>query len=626
MGNFSRDPKERLNDSIAKHYVGVRMQQGVPVLDADWNELEDLRRNETEKFGTYFIGDGIPSDSDGFLIFEAGVDNDFSIREGLCIAKGKIAVNDSNVTYTTQPNFGDTDITPPIDPLTTPSTDKQFIVYLDIWEREVDSIEDPVLVDSRIGVETAIRVKREWAVRVARVPEDLIALDNPPEGHIFYQLARLKRTAGTAGITNNMMEDLRETQLSVQRKIKVFDDANNVVVDSDRFKLMLQNTRKNFLNFNKYISTQFNPITTIFTSAEILGLNSAQYAANTCEKGIALINTSSMANKGALNFLIQLYEAENNFMEIWRDFVLQLGGSIEKYASYQNLINRLDNRLHDPTVGSLIGLLPALQARNLEGATDMQEEISRLIGTSSSSIPRGSIQVFLSKSPAGILTNGQIARFEFHVKSFTTLAGTYTVSILPSSGWPRLVVDSSGNPIPNNKISIGAGGSESNIFVDVTVQNGSSDLQLRVVSDDNPSEIDQLTGLFTLTEGQAPPVGDDKVQLHISSVFNASLNSTTGNVSIQKNQTGSIEIRVYNNTGQSATFNLALEELDKVGTWNETLLDTSLLINDQVSTTTTIDVTPGNDALTMKIKITATTTISGSAVTGFITIPLTAIV
>ena len=95
---------------------------------------------------------------------------------------------------------------------------------------------------------------------------------------------------------------------------------------------------------------------------------------------------------------------------------------------------------------------------------------------------------------------------------------------------------------------------------------------------------------------------------------------------LQKNQTGSIEIRVYNNTGQSATFNLALEELDKVGTWNETLLDTSLLINDQASTTTTIDVTPGNDALTMKIKITATTTISGSTVTGFITIPLTAIV
>ena len=49
MGNFSRNPLDRLKDSQAKHYVGVRLQQGVPLLDADWNELEDLRRLELEE-------------------------------------------------------------------------------------------------------------------------------------------------------------------------------------------------------------------------------------------------------------------------------------------------------------------------------------------------------------------------------------------------------------------------------------------------------------------------------------------------------------------------------------------------------------------------------------------------
>ena len=41
MGNFSRntfDPN--------KNYVGVRLQQGVPLLDADWNEMDDAIRNE----------------------------------------------------------------------------------------------------------------------------------------------------------------------------------------------------------------------------------------------------------------------------------------------------------------------------------------------------------------------------------------------------------------------------------------------------------------------------------------------------------------------------------------------------------------------------------------------------
>ena len=41
MGNFSRDTFDP-----AKAYVGVRLQQGVPVLDADWNELNDVIRQE----------------------------------------------------------------------------------------------------------------------------------------------------------------------------------------------------------------------------------------------------------------------------------------------------------------------------------------------------------------------------------------------------------------------------------------------------------------------------------------------------------------------------------------------------------------------------------------------------
>src|SRR3954451_18281396 len=63
MGNFSRDTFDRL-----KHYVGVRLQQGVPLIDADWNELEDIRRFELQAFLKWFIGDGVPQGNDGFRI------------------------------------------------------------------------------------------------------------------------------------------------------------------------------------------------------------------------------------------------------------------------------------------------------------------------------------------------------------------------------------------------------------------------------------------------------------------------------------------------------------------------------------------------------------------------------
>lgn len=68
MGNFSRNTFDAL-----KHYVGVRLQQGVPLVDADWNELEDIRRFELQAFLKWFVGDGVPAGNDGFRI--ALVDN-----------------------------------------------------------------------------------------------------------------------------------------------------------------------------------------------------------------------------------------------------------------------------------------------------------------------------------------------------------------------------------------------------------------------------------------------------------------------------------------------------------------------------------------------------------------------
>src|SRR5262249_14260921 len=151
------------------------------------------------------------------------------------------------------------------------------IVYLDLFEDEIDSIGDPSLLDPRIGVETAICMRRNWAVRVARVPEDVLALSSPPPGHLYLQLAQLKRIANNANIDGSMITDLRDTQLSIKRKIEVRSGAGDVVVDNARFQLMLQNTRDNLLDLIRYISTQFNPIFVTLNSGETLGLQAADH-------------------------------------------------------------------------------------------------------------------------------------------------------------------------------------------------------------------------------------------------------------------------------------------------------------------------------------------------------------
>ncbi|MCP4593929.1 MAG: hypothetical protein GY842_24610 [bacterium] len=199
MGNFSRDTFERL-----KHYVSVRLQQGVPIVDADWNGLQDIRKHEHETFLRWIVGNGVPLGNDGFAIGAADA-NDFSIAAGHCLVEGWTVVNESALSYTEQAQ---------LPALTTPETDRTDTVYLDVWEREVGCGEDDQMVNPIIGIETCVRTKREWVVRVAEGATELPA---PPPGHVFYPLATLDRKAGEDGI--GVVTDLRHTGLTLAGKV-----------------------------------------------------------------------------------------------------------------------------------------------------------------------------------------------------------------------------------------------------------------------------------------------------------------------------------------------------------------------------------------------------------------------
>jgi hypothetical protein len=644
MGNFSQDPDKRAADAAKKHYVAVRLQQAVPVLDADWNLLEDLRRGEMETLASLFIGDGVPVGSDGFHILASTQPspppNDFVIRAGSCIVGGKLTINDADTSYATQPNFGNPNLVPPLAALTTPAADKTFIVYLDVFEEEVDSLRDPGLIDIRIGIETALRLKRNWAVRVARVPEDFplppAPPPAPPPGHLFLELAQLDRKAGNPAIDKTMIKDLRDTQLSIKRKIEVRDGAGNIVVTNARFQQMLQNTRNNLLALISYITSQFNPIFVPLLSGEILGLQAADHIARAADAGLALVNSSNFANPGALQYMTQLYDAQENFRKVWHDVVLMLmpGGIVKKYASYTTFVQRLDDRLNSPLpVGPLTPLRTALNTGDLAAAVAMQEEIARLFGTASGTIPRGAITVFLfNSSPQSNLTTGVPVRFEFHVRSATTLADTYTVNVLPPAPsdppaqWPWTVVNAAGNPIPGNRVPIGAAPDEVPVFVNVMVQTGQSGLQLRVTSDANPDEITQTSNHFLLTEGQPPPLGEQKIQFSVALIVNGTKDPATGVIDVSRTKTCALQIQVFNNSGQDATFSMSIAKQNETqpGSWNADYQgDPSRLIPNAGFVREPLHMTPAANAGAVEIVFTAQATIQG--LSGQFVIPFAAV-
>jgi hypothetical protein len=202
MGNFSRDTFDR-----QKGYVSVRLQQGVPLVDADWNELSDVTREEGYAGIDATTGDGIKSGSFGLA---SGGNNDLGVLAGAGIAAGRVFRSDV-FSYDDQPwrdpAVAANDGVAPMPALTTPAADRTDVAYLDVWEREVGRSEDPAIVNSAIGIETSVRLRREVALRVA---EGTATLPPAPSGHLHLPLALLHRIAGNAMMPGkNRQTDLR---------------------------------------------------------------------------------------------------------------------------------------------------------------------------------------------------------------------------------------------------------------------------------------------------------------------------------------------------------------------------------------------------------------------------------
>ncbi len=230
-GNFSNGGVDTFD--ATRRFVGVRLQQGVPLLDRDWNEAEDIRRFFERSLRRNYIGPGV-SDQAGFRIDPApgSPANDFLIQPGHCIVDGWDITNGNPLLYSQQAGV-------PVIPA--PGGQAQtLVVYIDPEVTRIGAVDDSTLKNAQdVNLETCLRDRLDWAVKIAIPPEHPTAN--------AYLIASIQRPANTTVITADMIADLRRVRLNlsetVDRTVSLEKTAqslaaqlSNTVIDLERLR------------------------------------------------------------------------------------------------------------------------------------------------------------------------------------------------------------------------------------------------------------------------------------------------------------------------------------------------------------------------------------------------------
>ena len=157
-------------------FAAVLMQQGRVQLDADWNEFIEIidRRFRAETID--IIGRAtVPKETpDGFKIATPTAGK-MTIGPGRIYVDGLLAENHGAVPVAFDATLAEQRNTLPIDyavqpylpsPDPLPTGNGPHLVYVDVWRREVTAVEDPLLIEKAVGVDTATRYQTVWQVKV----------------------------------------------------------------------------------------------------------------------------------------------------------------------------------------------------------------------------------------------------------------------------------------------------------------------------------------------------------------------------------------------------------------------------------------------------------------------------
>lgn len=431
MGDFSRDTfkltnvlNQVLTNQVvtdARHYVAVRLQQGVPLLDSDWNELEDLRRLELQALVKLFVGAGVPAGNDGFRISASGDANNVSIHAGVILADGMLVINPAFTTYRTQPEQTG------LPALTTPTgiVDRNDLVYLDIWHDEIAGAganADTRLVNALVGVETAVRIRRRWQVKVAENALDLGAI-TPAAGHTLLPLAVLRRRPATPVVSDAAIIERRVTGLTVANNLKVPLQLSRgtETVDSARFAQLLRTLRTAL--FSRLRANQL-PHSSSSAQHESFLMIALQDLMNAARAGEAVALSRNVSQADGLVMLADLLQSQ-------QDWLAQLASLGNVANTAQPFIDDYKRFLTGQPGTLITGVKPALDAGDLIGAVVAQEALNTFLANPVDVLPEGTVIVsYRLVSPFTSVTAGTTFNFTFDVTAqFTSPQASEAFSV-----------------------------------------------------------------------------------------------------------------------------------------------------------------------------------------------------
>jgi hypothetical protein len=425
----------------AKQYVAVRLQQGVPVLDADFNEVDDIRRAELELILARAIGNGVPAGSDGFKVLEAATTNNFVIEASLIFLDGWWIFNPARVDYLNQPHRNTRGLAPSLRVLQNIPVAQRELAYLDAWELVVDGQEDTSLINPKIGVETCARIERGWVVRlepIAANADPLVAatIPNRQPGHRYYPLALINRPPG-GQISAAMMTDLRRTHLTLEATtfapLLIDDPVRGQRLDSARlagaFRGNLDAMRDTLALKPEIFVYAARPAE---TSQGTTALGDVRASAISFEQQA---RNQLLHRAAAGNAMQTFYETERSLMNTLQAFVNSGIAGAPTTAFLTTYRNHLEGAVaNDPQ-----SLKFALGASDLLGAVMAQERLNQALAQDSDTLPEGTVTASLiSITPIGPLADNTVqAHYLLTIRiqsNLTSAQGAEPVRAIASAG------------------------------------------------------------------------------------------------------------------------------------------------------------------------------------------------